>query len=66
MLHKEVDIILFASNLNFFAHNLIPIPQKLSPNIFKAQGLILNSKVIDKRVFNGSNWILDFSSFDIR
>ena len=66
ILHREVEIIIYASNLNFFIKNLLPIPKKISPINFKAQGLILNSKEIDERIFDQNNWMLDFSNFDVR
>ena len=63
---KNVDVIMYISNNKTGAFNIFKTPVKLEPRNLPLIGKIINTKNIDNRIFQLSNWRFNLSDFDVR
>ena len=62
----NIDIIIYVGKVPFKIRNLVKVPKILEPKTVHMSGLILNSKIVDERVFDLSFWEVNLSNYDVR
>ena len=63
---ENVDVIMYISNNKAGAFNILKTPIKFEPRNLPLIGKVINTKNIDNRIFNLSNWRFNLSDFDVR
>jgi len=63
---KNVDIIIYVSNLTSKPPGLLKTPDSKKPQRIRMTGKILIPDVIDSSVFEINNWSVNISDFDVR
>ena len=63
---KNIDLILYIGKLEKVPKNLIRIPQSREPKKVRMIGKILLPDIVDEKVFDLNNWLVNIASFDIR
>jgi hypothetical protein len=63
---NNIDVILYAGDLDFSVKNLIEVPSKYEPKTVHMSGKILDSENIDERIFDINNWNVNLSNYDVR
>jgi hypothetical protein len=63
---KNIDLVLYIGKLEHVPVNLIRIPLRWEPKKVRMTGKILLPDMVDERVFDLNNWLVNIASFDIR
>jgi len=63
---KHADLILYVGKLPFHHAGLIRIPRSKQPRRIMMCGKVLDSQLVDKRIFQIENWNVNVSNFDVR
>lgn len=63
---KNIDLVLYIGKLEHVPMNLIRIPRSWEPKKVRMIGKILLPDMVNEKVFDLNNWLVNIASFDIR